>query len=219
MAIQDKALVLQEAQALTGGSASPYRFSNSVDIASVSNVVRDVGQGYQLWMEFEVTTAFTGFGSISIPTSASFPTLVMGVALATTADMSGGTNIIATVGWPLTFATGVQLPVVGMCPTDATGLPRNLYQGDVFRCAIPGGVIGLPWFGNDSQRFDYLMHASGYLSAVFFLPMCTGQTPVNLLPTFYTADNFTTGAITSRIVIGQPVGDAAHSYRPGMRVS
>jgi len=214
MSIQDKALVLQEAQDLSGASGgSAFKFSNSIDIASVSNLVRDVGLGYSVYMEFEVTTSFTGFTSLT-----QTPMLIMGVALAADSGMVSAPNVIATVGWPILIPTGTATPVMGMLPTDAASGPRNLFAGDIHRVRIPSGRIGLPWYGDNSARFDYLMSASGYLSAVFIQVNSTAQSPINLKPTTFTLANFTAGAITSRIVIDDYVGDAGHSYRPGMKV-
>jgi len=223
MSIQDKALVLQEAQDLSGAATGlvPYTYSNSIDVASVANVVRDVGLGMSVYMEFEVTTSFTGFTAIDPVSNMDTPMLIMGVALAGNAAMTAAPNIVATVGWPITIPTGDQIILMGMLPSDAASGPRNLFAGDIHRVQIPSGRIGLPWFGDNSSRFDYLMSATGYLSAVFIQVNQTAQlatAKVSPSGSAWSEANFATGAITSRIVIDDYVGDAGHSYRPGMKV-
>lgn len=218
MAIQDKALVLQEAQDLSGASASgtAYQFSNSFDIKSIANVVRDVGDGYALWMEFEVTTTFTGYvGAFNTPM------LIMGVSLSNDPNpLTAGSvpQVLAAVGWPITDGSGNATPFLGMVPSDATNYPRNLFAGDVYRVRVPGGAVGLPWYGNASARTDQLLHASGFLSAVYIQVARTGQTLVSSEPAAFTLANFTAGAITSRLVIDHITGDNSHVYKPGMVV-
>ena len=93
--ITDKLLRVSEDQALTTTAVS----TNTVDLS----VARDIGEGTALYMNFAVTTAFTGSGTVTfeVITSASAnlgtPTVIGSSAAIVTASLTLGKNIVVTL--------------------------------------------------------------------------------------------------------------------------
>jgi len=216
MTIQDKAIELStDQQVLTGTLTSPYvPGSVTIPVGTLENLVMDIGLGAELVMEFEVTTAFTGYAAAN-----AIPHLVMGVAVSDSPILATNISIIATVGWPLS-ATTVEL---GMQPSDSLVVP-NLYEGDRYYCKIPGGVYGLPWLGSGGVRNDKATPPGGlipgnlYLGAIYYLPMNATTAVQSSNPALWTATDFSAGKISTRILPNQPVADGVHHYASKMQV-
>lgn len=214
MAIQDFSIELTRGQSLAVGASGylPYIFGNNpLSIASLQNSFCDVGQGAELCVEFEVTTAFTGYVG-----SAQIPHLIMGVAVATDTSFAFNTSavrMLSMVGWNF-GPSGVEF---GMQPSDSQVVPA-LRKGDRYYCKLPGGVLGLPYIGIAGTLNTYTIPSSAYINAMFILPMCTGQAAQLAPAAIWTATNFTAGAITARLTIGQQTTDGIHHYAKGMVV-
>lgn len=208
--IQDYAIEVSTDQAFTGASPDglPYvASSKTISLLTVQNTLVDIGQGATLVMEFEISTAFTGYVS-----AVAIPQIQLCVAVGD-ATLANNVTILGSAGYPLS-ATKVEQ---GFAPSDAVNTP-NLFAGDRFYVKLPGMVPGSPFYGGTSVRTAGIMPGASFLGAYYILPMRTAQTVQMSNPALWTATNFTAGAIKTRLLINQPIHDGRHHYTSRMVV-
>ena len=153
------------------------------------------GTGERLYMQFEVTTAFTANNA---------PVAQFGVAIGPTAALDATSHVLALTGGSIN-ATGFVGFLVG-----------QLVLGATFHLSIPSWEdilesAGAEWPNTLGQAERDLFRALRFMGIVLVQPM---------VPTITTGDYFTGGAVKARI-IKDPSGTAVLSniYESRMRVN